>query len=1851
MSDAQAQAAEYESSLGDLTVNSKPLINVLTMLAEENIAIAPLIVKAIENHIQTVSGDVKLPALYLVDSILKNVGKDYTNLFLRNLVSMFCGAFEKVDEKTRSQMFKLRSTWTNVLPPMILYELDTKVCTIDPAWPVGPPPPIPHIASSNNRIHLNPKFLNATTPSPSAAPSKKSIFSPTPIGTPSVAKTPEQTMSAEELKIQKKKLAELEELNKFLDSNIKAGQQQIKSKQQVASYPVGITNIEQLEKLVATCEAELGALILKCSELSKSPKNMDALKEAMLKKKLLTDMLKTLKRKQPVSSAPLTTVTSSKPVVASTAVAPHASSSLATDLSSSSPKSLAVPVPSKLAASSGHRQETMNVDEVTSISCDSTSLSKQQSPRAKSVAAPSQAPRVAISPASSLLINAAQRVRDPRLRKLKDSKSGGTSPPVSSPVSSPAESNCAINNGAPSSPRKGVVDAAKEEADALKPEKSTERSKDKEKRRKSKKSSKTDTHPSSPKGSPKTDKLESEESASTDLKKSCSDELIQKAMSSPVVAPALLKTEMILKPPQDVDLRVLPTSPKKRVSDNKSEEPPTKKNKAEMYNMLFGNEDVDLRQDVDLRLPVTGVPLLVSSISAPTQHLATAAVFDSSMTMSTASSPKAVAPVTIAQRPETSKTSKPSSSSTSSPKRESAKESSRPSSSKSKAESKKSSEKSASSRRAKKSPSPPLSKTPSPPPPPIISMKRDSPLKESTKENSRSWAKYKEVKPDKFKSPYRIPTKRFNPRLERPIEPNKLDHIIQHQSPLSYRSELDAGKETRSYLDNQHLNMNTYRSSYYTDMNHSNDISSIGERRPKTMADMKAEPLDEGSRAPEPYQPELRMSEPVSVKMEQCLEPHTSPKMETEPGSEVPVVLPEPPKPPATLLPPLPQPPQPLPMPQHYPAPLLQPPIVPVRPMVHPQGPLRHDLVDHPERSRMMLDHPERPRMMNHQERPRMMLDHQERHPFPRPNFNFNHHPGMRPSHLFVGPGRPPLRLSCDFAPTNPKLLEICALDVMTTINIDGVPREIRFYGLTAVVFLSNDDPREIRFQEGYRNVLFNDEDSIRLKLNDEAVDFELDGKIHKIRLGAPTRELYIDGKGFSLGWNTEPTPIFIDGKEHHVQLEGEPPPVTILPEKRLDLVAGKINLVVDGEQLITMYLDYKPQRFDIDGVPYVLQFMNALKRVKINNRVFNTDFGGKPKPFVFHGIRHFLRLSALPKGIVPGEVKLYGMEDVVSPPVPPAGSHPPLRQEDGAPHPSSDHIGDRPDHRRMSSRHRSKLGPQDKHFAVESRNERRPRHEVDKHSNSGASDGFSGSHSTSHSKSNQDNENSNESSTSSKTTSFLGELPSYSVTELVQKLFAKGMLGKAVEEKKEETPKAVDSELKQVDFTKPETLKVRQPAMITKLYSGQQCSTCGLRFLDGLTDKYSQHLDWHYRQNRRKKDMAHTVQSRQWYYDISDWIQFEEIEILEERAQSWFESQVIDEEGREIPGELVSVPAGSDLAEGVCVHCHDPFELFYHAEAEEWHFRHAICVDKKLYHPVCHQDWLLSLEVEAENARKELEELETKKLEEEKKKEEEKRIEEEKKKEEEIKKEDELKMEEEKGKESVSVKTEVMESDSEMTGNDAVKSETEVKVESNSDSGAVEELVVTIKEEPMEISVEEGDSSKMKTDVDSEATAEQPKEEILEKMETEESDLQTEVVIANIEIKKEDTDLNVVADSQVDTTYAGVTSSIDGNVELKESSQETVRSSGKIKINISKPVLSPAIPEEPVEPEPMAEESEPIGEPASGVTIDPNEPFPPGLEPTEPVVKLKPRLVGRKLTEYPPITKGTELSGLCSIM
>lgn len=48
--------------------------------------------------------------------------------------------------------------------------------------------------------------------------------------------------------------------------------------------------------------------------------------------------------------------------------------------------------------------------------------------------------------------------------------------------------------------------------------------------------------------------------------------------------------------------------------------------------------------------------------------------------------------------------------------------------------------------------------------------------------------------------------------------------------------------------------------------------------------------------------------------------------------------------------------------------------------------------------------------------------------------------------------------------------------------------------------------------------------------------------------------------------------------------------------------------------------------------------------------------------------------------------------------------------------------------------------------------------------------------------------------------------------------------------------------------------------------------------------------------------------------------------------------------------------PATDDIGDSCCI-CNDPFEIFWFAEKEEWHFKDALRVDNKLYHPICFED------------------------------------------------------------------------------------------------------------------------------------------------------------------------------------------------------------------------------------------------------------------------------------------------------
>ncbi|KAG9204800.1 hypothetical protein G6514_010031 [Epicoccum nigrum] len=109
-------AADFRDALQDLRLNSRPEISNLTLIAKENTEYAQAISTELENHIRTTRPEWKLPSLYVLDSIVKNVGTPYTVYLGRNLYRTFMDAYLVVDQATRKAMEGLLRTWKQSVP-------------------------------------------------------------------------------------------------------------------------------------------------------------------------------------------------------------------------------------------------------------------------------------------------------------------------------------------------------------------------------------------------------------------------------------------------------------------------------------------------------------------------------------------------------------------------------------------------------------------------------------------------------------------------------------------------------------------------------------------------------------------------------------------------------------------------------------------------------------------------------------------------------------------------------------------------------------------------------------------------------------------------------------------------------------------------------------------------------------------------------------------------------------------------------------------------------------------------------------------------------------------------------------------------------------------------------------------------------------------------------------------------------------------------------------------------------------------------------------------------------------------------------------------------------------------------------------------------------------------------------------------------------------------------------------------------------------------------------------------------------------------------------------------------------
>ncbi|KAJ8729074.1 hypothetical protein PYW07_006770 [Mythimna separata] len=1717
-------AEEYASSLADLTVNSKPLINMLTILAEENIDHAGVIVETVEKHLEKVHPDIKLPVLYLVDSIIKNVGGAYTSKFSQSIVNMFTRTFKQVDEKIRSQMFKLRETWHDVFPATKLYQLDVKVNLIDPAWPIQAQP-------QQSNIHVNPNFLKKNVPTTS-----------TTTVTPAPSVPPEEDEKMRSILAKKE-----QELLMLQRKKVEMELEQMRRQVEIAEKTV----VKKTPAIVPTTSNSHAPTLASVAVpvQSVAPEVVATLP---VKARLGPPVNKPAGRIAPVSGA-LAGARRDPRLARHAAPAPRAPPASRPSPPAQPPMPpIAVVAPAApvapLAAIAPNVFDIKPLERVTKrknvitidVRPDASPLRPNpRDPRRHEARTDKRDPRRRPREErerrrEELRRNTVERnhvdtkpepERGPTpayVDKMPDAKKISKMPPI------PKISR-------PQGKRDGdAVPAKRKRGEAVRAE-----------RRRRRVAEEAPQEPGEAAATPVAAAGDAKDAdgvvAFKELRKYNKEHYMrrnrQKSDSPEPAAPVTSAPEVVTET-KDVDLRVLPavvaeakaaTVAQKRPS-TEAIEVKSKKNKLDKFDVLFGNEDVDLRQ-----LPQ------VDELNAP-----------------------------------------PPPNITSSPKSDSK--------------------------------------------PDDLDVAMTSPPKGSPK---RDWNEVK--KRDDKKTPSKLDLVRAKfaevtkgkDRLGRPLLFSKSPSIERERRRTMSGDDTDIREEDeQGFVENKksisiimsqakehftdgQLDKNQYNTLMYQilQLNEKLKLKEAKQRESLEISKrrLKAHTLEENHKVPSPKSsPTERnrfgdIDERITPSVFLDTPPDSQGMLPTGSDSDMRVNSDGVDGPHKKGLLPLP----------------------PVMPMFGPYQPMwrgprgaRGEEYGGPRRFRGPAPPPFFRGKFDKRGGPRVPFDSRMPMP-PLPTPKIGMCQGECPLPTYERSESPPPLGAPGFAipPTDFKVLEYIDQDPFKTIQIDGVPREIRFYGDTAVIMLDWDDPREIKFLPGCRRVTFDNKDSIVLSFNENYKQVEIDDQVFDIKFGAPTRELYINGRWFECFFGGQPLGVIIDGKPRLVHLEGPMPQVDIGKAKRTDLVAGKINLIVNATQMHPVYLDAKVQKIMVmNGQFLTVRFVDSLRTVLINEQPFKVEFGDLPKPIVVGNEKYFIRFSALPRNIKPGHIQIANMEGVGLPLVPPIKKFEDVKEEDG----NTNHM--ELDQQEPVNRPMKTPSPENpENLGLDMLASVMPSSTVP----ASASD-----YSTAEPLFfKPENIPGLEKPTpTEEKPPALPLLANINVNDLFAKLVATGIVqvkdgktenGPVQEEAKPEEkikPREDKNVIHRVDFMRIETFRVPQPGLVARLYGGMQCSGCGARFPPEHTVRYSQHLDWHFRQNRRDRDSARRAHSRHWHYDLSDWVQYEEVEDLEEREKSWFETSGLPAGAAGAGAAEVAAPVAPVLAPSAaapapahhaCALCGDAFQQFYNEDKEEWHLRNSVRHHDDYYHPACFEDYKTSLTKAEEQPSQESS--------------------------------DDVTAIEKPEEEAIEIK-DIEDEPAEQSDNESVVEVVEDPNELDPveiDEG--EEDDVVFKAEPVEEVVVDDE-----VDTDDETTAERK-----------ERDRLADIDFSKIKVKQEPIDPDdepvltheeeTVQAARIDNTHATVESSIDGNLQLDAANAPaTTLPVGGIRINISKSL-----------PTFVSNQEDRLV--LEDISAD-DEPLPPGEEP-ELEYTLKPGLEGIQFSRQPPVNRGNELSGLCSIM
>ncbi|XP_037712499.1 uncharacterized protein LOC119548976 isoform X6 [Drosophila subpulchrella] len=1389
---------EYLSSLQDLNCNSKPLINMLTMLAEENINYAHIIVKVVEYYISQVAPEFKLPILYLIDSIVKNVKSSYVQLFGQCIVNIFLHAFESVQhsqsqllEKVRERMYALRQTWNEVFPPSKMYALDVKVKQLDNNWPITAKQPAKKI-HVNPAIHVNPDFL------------KTGMVPVMPVN-PTLPSDMEEILQAktrELLELKKRKLElELEQTKKHLEEQ----------ERQLNQATDAMTGAPM--SMPAPPAAAIRPPIMDPGLAMRNQRAPGAIPNMPVPPQQFANKPKV----NPVNPALLNSVRQRDPRLArqmqsqsSHPAAPARNDPRLEAKSSSSQKSSRSRSKSPVRNSSSRSGKSGNSHHSSS---SSRKRSESKSSTASSSSSGSEVRHKGGNSSSS------STNQSPVKRSGKHSSKEQSERYVRN--GSPAGSSKRKSSSPSSSPSKSKRSASHKSSSSLRGKTSSGRSRsrspvfmDVDLRSKS-----PESKAAAPSSLPQVASSSAAASkAANDLEKptaAASSSLVRHPSPSPSSSSLSSQGNVSDALQQSINklLQVQggPGAAEKRPADDlppeigDEEQPPQqKRSKSTKLDALFGSEDVDLRREI----PAVKPGVIV--------------VEDDSM-----------------DNCDVSKSTK----------------------------------------------------------------KSGSPPKKATLEELRAKLansarlQNKQGKSDKGKD------QAVSQRLKQLTE-LKANDDSQEAHDEKMRTILSQAQEM---FENHSMNQEQYKDLVQK-------VVAINENSKLKDARRRDDDLERNAARDAVLRkriPKLKGNENHSS---------GSPRSDGSPRYED----------------------QPAPAPEKPPNKRDK-----TKRDVKRRKPSKWgDQVDPVAAQRSAWQLPPNANNINNNNNNKRIGIQMPVQPQP----GFRGMPWQQPPAMVMAqsavppPPQPPSMIGLPPVPPVTMTKAINSLDnpmadVVRSITIDGGSKEIRFYNQVAIIFMDGDQPHEIGFQQGQRVILIDHNEPLPLCFNDDYKPFQLDGQLHRIRFGFPSRELYIDEHWYEIYFGGPPVSVPIGNKMHVIKAEGPPPNVDIGRVRR-DLVVGKINMIVDAHTIVPLFLDARQQTFQLGAEQHSLQFVDSFQYALLDGQLQKIEYGGLPKGMTLNGGRNcFIRFGTLPKGVIAGKTHVADMvyiktEAPAEPPKPPPMIvRPPPVVEQPKPVPAA------------------AAAPISLPAAA-------------------------------------------------------AALESLNINDLFQKLVSSGIIGGAAaapakpavdsSASKEPTTKSSEASpapataaapapvpagpplepIKRIDLRKPETIKTRQAAVVATLYLGMQCSSCGVRFPPEQTIKYSQHLDWHFRQNRRERDSTRKVTSRRWYYDLNDWRQYEEIEDVEEREKNFLEAQgqpggieALEElsQQRSLDSPVPTCAAGTDDVDHCCDMCHEKFEQFYNEELEEWHLRSAIRVEDKIYHPLCYEDYKASLNPPAE--------------------------------------------------------------------------------------------------------------------------------------------------------------------------------------------------------------------------------------------------------------------------------------------